>query len=97
MKRLLCLLLCLALMLGVGAQAQEIPEYNQLTVTMDGIAIEESTGEQSSVVELLPVELRIGLGADFDTARALCPRLYVLQDGCALGHELLMELLRSNA
>lgn len=29
----------------------------------------------------------------FDTAKALCPRLYVLQDGCALGHELLMELL----
>ena len=29
----------------------------------------------------------------FDTAQALCPRLYVLQDGCALGHELLMAVL----
>ena len=29
----------------------------------------------------------------FDTAAALCPRLYVLQDEYALGHELLMELL----
>ena len=29
----------------------------------------------------------------FDTARALCPRLYVLQDEYALGHELLMPLL----
>ena len=29
----------------------------------------------------------------FDTAAALCPKLYVLEDCCALGHELLMELL----
>ena len=29
----------------------------------------------------------------FDTAQSLCPRLYVLEDRCALGHELLMELL----
>ena len=29
----------------------------------------------------------------FDTAETLCPRLYVLEDCCALGHELLVELL----
>jgi len=29
----------------------------------------------------------------FDTVQSLCPRVYVLQDGYALGHDLLMELL----
>lgn len=71
MKRLLCMLLCLALMLGVGAQAQEIPEYNLLTVTMDSIGVEEFTGEHTSIFQPLRIKVRIGLGADFDAARAL--------------------------
>ncbi len=71
MKQFLCMLLCLALMLGVCAQAQEIPEYNQLTVTMDGIGLEEFTGKHTSIFQPLRIKVRIGLGADFDAARAL--------------------------
>ena len=54
----------------------------------------KKNGEKGQVTRrFLSAVTHQGYLTRFDTALALCPRLYVLEDRCALGHDLLMELL----
>ena len=55
---------------------------------------QKKSGEKGQVTRrFLSAVTHKGYMTLFDTALALCPRLYVLEDCCALGHELLLPML----